>query len=80
MEKCYLPSRALGVWGSKPVSKLIFWFKQIDYSVFFFVDEGIGSFFRRRGLNLVIALNDGGVCITPDDTGIVHQICAIKSL
>ncbi len=48
--------------------------------MFFFCDEGIGSFFRRRGLNLVIALDNGGIGITPDNTGIVHEISAIESL
>ena len=80
MEKCYLPSRALGVWGSKPVSKLIFCLRQRDYSVFLFGDDGIGSFFGRRGLNLVIVLDDGGIGITSDNTGVVHEIGAIESL
>ena len=80
IEKCYLPSTALGVWGSKPVSKLIFWFRQRDYSVFLFGDDGIGSFFGSRGLNLVLVLDDGGVGITSDNTRVIHKIGAIKSL
>ena len=80
MEKCYLPSTALGVWGSKPVSKLIFWFRQRDYSVFLFGDDGIWSFFGSRGLNLVMVLDDGGVGITSDNTRVIHEIGAIKSL
>jgi hypothetical protein len=62
------------------VSKLIFCINKGIYSIFLFGNEGTWPLFKRGRLNLVLVLDNSSICITSDDTRIIHKVGPIEAL
>ena len=65
--------------GSNPVSKLILLDKGGKYSVFEFLGGFFGNFLGGRRYNLIFIGDDGGVGISTDDPGVIHEVVALES-
>lgn len=73
---------ALGVVGSKPVSKFMLYVGKILYSVpLLFLDILLGGpLGRRRGLDLILIGDDGGVGVASDNPGVIHEVGGIEAI